>query len=83
MHKNLKYLDPDTNEKYIPYVIEPSLGVERLFLTVLCDAYNEEVLEDGTTREVLKLHPYLAPYKVAVLPLSKKLSEKAEEVYAH
>ena len=80
--ENLKYLDPDTNEKYIPYVIEPSLGVERLFLTVLCDAYNEEVLEDGTTREVLKLHPYLAPYKVAVLPLVKKFhSEKAREIY--
>ena len=80
--ENLKYLDPETNEKYIPYVIEPSLGVERLFLTVLCDAYNEEVLEDGTTREVLKLHPYLAPYKVAVLPLVKKFhSEKAREIY--
>ena len=80
--ENLKYLDPDTNEKYIPYVIEPSLGVERLFLTVLCDAYNEEVLEDGTTREVLKIHPYLAPYKVAVLPLVKKFhSEKAREIY--
>ena len=79
---SMSYLDPETNEKYIPYVIEPSLGVERLFLTVLCDAYNEEVLEDGTTREVLKLHPYLAPYKVAVLPLVKKFhSEKAREIY--
>ena len=76
------YLDPDTNEKYIPYVVEPSVGVERLVLTTLCDAYHEEVLEDGTTREVLKLHPYLAPYKVTVLPLVKKLhDEKAKEIY--
>jgi len=76
------YLDPETNEKYIPYVIEPSVGVERLVLTVLCDAYDEETLEDGTTREVMHFHPYLAPYKVAVLPLLKKYhSEKAEEVY--
>ena len=80
--ESLKYLDPETNEKYIPYVIEPSLGVERLFLTVLCDAYNEETLEDGSIREVLKLHPYLAPYKVSVLPLVKKFhSEKAKEIY--
>ena len=78
------YLDPDTNEKYIPYVVEPSVGVERLVLTTLCDAYNEEVLEDGTTREVLKLHPYLEPYKVTVLPLVKKLhDEKAKEVYSN
>ena len=76
------YLDPETNEKYIPYVIEPSVGVERTFLTVICDAYNEEELENGDTREVLKLHPYLAPYKVAVLPLVKKYhSEKANEIY--
>ena len=79
---NMSYLDPETNEKYIPYVIEPSLGVERLVLTVLCNAYHEDELEDGTTREVLSLHPYLAPYKVAVLPLVKKYhSEKALEVY--
>ena len=79
---NMSYLDPETNEKYIPYVIEPSLGVERLVLTVLCNAYREDILEDGTTREVLSLHPYLAPYKVAVLPLVKKYhSEKALEVY--
>ena len=77
-----EYLDPETNEKYIPYVIEPSLGVERLFLTVLCEAYNIEILEDGSEREVLKIHPYLAPYKVAVLPLVKKFhTEKAKEVY--
>ena len=77
-----EYLDPETNEKYIPYVIEPSLGVERLFLTVLCEAYNVETLEDGSEREVLKIHPYLAPYKVAVLPLVKKFhTEKAKEIY--
>lgn len=76
------YLDPETNEKYVPYVIEPSLGVERLLLTVLCNSYEEEILEDGTTREVMHFHPYLAPYKVAVLPLLKKYhSEKASEVY--
>lgn len=79
---SMEYLDPDTNEKYIPYVIEPSLGVERLVLTVLCNAYCEEVLEDGQTREVMKFHPFLAPYKVTVLPLIKKYhSEKAQEVY--
>jgi glycyl-tRNA synthetase len=80
--KELKYLDPDTNLKYTPYVIEPSLGVERLVLTVLSDAYNKETLEDGTEREVFKFHPALAPYKLAVLPLVKKYhSEKANEVY--
>ena len=76
------YLDPDTNEKYIPYVIEPSLGVERLFLTVLCNGYEKEELENGDVREVMKLHPYLAPYKCCVLPLVKKYhSEKALELY--
>ena len=76
------YLDPETNEKYIPYVIEPSVGVERLVLVSLCNAYDEETLEDGTTREVMHFHPFLAPYKVAVLPLIKKYhSEKAMEVY--
>ena len=76
------YLDPETNEKYIPYVIEPSVGVDRMFLTVLCDAYEEEMLDNNETREVLHLHPYLAPYKVAVLPLAKKYhSEKAHEVW--
>ncbi len=79
---DMKYLDPETNEKYLPYVIEPSVGVDRLFLAVVCDAYNLETLENGEEREVLKLHPSLAPYKVAVLPLAKKYhSEKAEEVY--
>ena len=80
--EKLEYLDPETNEKYIPYVVEPSLGVERLFLTILCNSYHEETLEDGSTREVMKFIPYLAPYKVAVLPLVKKLhSDKAMEIY--
>ena len=79
----MMYLDPETNEKHIPYVIEPSVGVERTVLTVLCDAYHEEELADGTTREVMKFHPYLAPYKVCVLPLVKKYhSEKARKIYA-
>ena len=77
-----EYTDPETNEKYIPYVIEPSVGVERTVLTVLCNAYKEETLPDGTTREVMSFHPYLAPYKIAVLPLVKKFhSEKALEIY--
>ena len=79
--KSLEYFDPETNEKYIPYVIEPSLGVERLFLAVVCDAYDEEALEDGTSRTVMRFHPALAPVKAAVLPLSKKLSDKAGELY--
>ena len=79
--KSLEYFDPETNEKYVPYVIEPSLGVERLFLAVVCDAYDEETLEDGTSRTVMHFHPALAPVKAAVLPLSKKLSEKAGELY--
>ncbi len=79
--KSLEYFDPETNEKYIPYVIEPSLGVERLFLAVVCDAYDEEQLEDCTSRTVMHLHPALAPVKAAVLPLSKKLSEKAGELH--
>ena len=77
-----EYLDPTTNEKYIPYVIEPSVGVDRLFLSVICDAYKKETLEDGSEREVLKIHPYLAAYKVNILPLVKKNhSEKAMEIY--
>lgn len=76
------YLDPETNERYIPYVIEPSVGVERTILTVLCDAYQEEKLENGDVREVMKFHPYLAPMKVAILPLNKKYhSSKARELY--
>ena len=77
-----EYLDPTTNEKYIPYIIESTVGVDRLVLTVLDNAYIEEELEDGTTREVMKFIPYLAPYKAAILPLAKKYhSEKAKEVY--
>lgn len=78
---DLKYLDSETNEKYLPYVIEPSVGVDRLLLAILVDAYHEEKLENDT-REVLKINPALAPYKVNVLPLAKKYhSEKANEVY--
>ncbi len=80
--QDLSYQDPETNEKYVPYCIEPSLGCDRALLAFLCNGYEEEKLEDGDTRVVLHLHPSLAPYKVAVLPLSKKLSEKAEEVYS-
>ena len=79
--QNLEYNDPVTNESYIPYVVEPSVGVERLFLAFLCNAYDEEELENGDKRTVLHLHHALAPYKVAVLPLQKKLNEKAYEVY--
>ena len=79
---SLEYVDPITNEKYIPYCIEPSLGADRVLLAFLSDAYEEETLEDNDTRIVLKLHPVLAPIKAAVLPLIKKLhSEKANEVY--
>ena len=78
---NFEYLDPETNEKYIPYVVEPSLGVERLLLAVLTSAYDEEQLEDGDVREVLRLKPSIAPVKVAVLPLVNKLNSKALEVY--
>ena len=79
--QDLSYLDPETNEKYIPYVIEPSLGCDRATLAFLCNSYEEEEIAEGDTRTVIHLHPALAPYKVAVLPLSKKLSEKATEVY--
>ena len=81
--KDMTYFDPETNEHYIPYVIEPSLGVERSLLAVLCDAYDEEVIDEAKkdVRTVLRFHPALAPIKAAVLPLSKKLSEKASEVY--
>ena len=87
--KSLEYFDPETNEKYIPYVIEPSLGVERLFLSVVTEAYDEEEIvstdkngnEKKETRTVMHFHPALAPFKAAVLPLVKKLTPKAEEVY--
>jgi glycyl-tRNA synthetase len=80
--KSLEYFDPEDNTKYIPYVIEPSLGVERLFLSIVTEAYDEEVIdaEKNDVRTVMHLHPALAPYKCAVLPLSKKLSAQAMEV---
>ena len=78
---NMEYLDPVTNEKYLPYVIEPSVGVGRLMLAILSNAYEAEVQEDGEIREVLHLIPQLAPFKVAVLPLVNKLNEKATEIY--
>jgi len=82
--ENMEYFDQETNEKYIPYVIEPSLGVDRMLLSFLIDAYDEEVVdaEKNDIRTVLRLHPALAPFKCAVLPLSKKLSPAAEEVYS-
>ena len=79
--KSLDYFDPETNERYVPYVIEPSLGADRVTLAFLCDAYDEEKLDEKDTRVVLHLHPALAPFKACVLPLSKKLSDKALEVY--
>ena len=79
--EDLTYLDPETNEKFVPYCVEPAVGVDRIFLTVLCDAYDEEVVGEGDTRVVLHLNPKIAPVKVAVLPLSKKLSDKAGELY--
>lgn len=77
----MEYFDPETNEKYTPYVIEPSLGADRVTLAFLCDAYDEETDEKGDTRVVLRLHPALAPFKAAVLPLSKKLSEQATAIF--
>ena len=79
--KDLTYFDSDTNERYVPYVVEPSLGVERCVLAVLSGAYDEEEVGENDVRTVLRLHPCLAPFKAAVLPLSKKLGEKAMEVY--
>ena len=78
--KDLTYFDPDKNERYVPYVIEPSLGVERSFLAFLAEAYDEETIGEGDVRTVLHLHPALAPFKAAVLPLSKKLGDKAIEI---
>ncbi|MBE5773635.1 MAG: glycine--tRNA ligase [Clostridiales bacterium] len=81
--KNMEYMDPTTNEKFIPYCVEPSVGVDRLVLAFLCDAYDEEELEGGDVRTVLHLHPALAPFKVAVMPLQKnKLGDQAKELYA-
>ena len=77
----MSYLDPFTNERYIPYVIEYSIGADRLMLATLCEAYEEQELEGGDTRVVMHFHPAIAAYKVAVLPLQKNLSEKAKEIY--
>ena len=79
--KDMTYFDPETNEHYVPYVVEPSLGADRVALAFLVDAYDEEELAAGDVRVVLHLHPALAPFKAAVLPLSKKLSDKALELY--
>lgn len=79
--EDMSYFDPATNKKFIPYVIEPSLGADRVALALLCDAYDEEEVNEGDVRTVLRFHPALAPVKVAVLPLSKKLSEEAFKVY--
>ncbi len=81
-NEELTYFDQTTGEKYIPYVIEPSVGLGRLFLAFLCNAYDEEVIDEKDTRVVLRLHPAIAPVKVAILPLSKKLSDKAVEMYS-
>ena len=78
--KNLEYFDQETNERYIPYVIEPSLGADRVALAFLCNAYTEEKIDEKDSRIVLKLHPALAPFKACILPLSKKLGEKAEKI---
>ncbi|PID03688.1 glycine--tRNA ligase [Sporosarcina sp. P2] len=80
--EDFHYQDPITNEKYVPYCIEPSVGADRVTLAFLCDAFDTEELEDGDTRTVLRFHPALAPIKAAVLPLSKKLADDAEKVYA-
>ena len=81
--EDFTYLDQETGEKFVPYCVEPSLGCDRVALAFLCNAYDEEEIAEGDVRTVLHLHPALAPYKVAVLPLSKKLSAKAEEIYAN
>lgn len=81
--KSMLYQDPFTGEKYVPTVVEHTIGCDRLMLVVLCDAYDEETLENGETRVVMHFHPALAPYKIAVLPLQKNLGEKAKEVYNH
>lgn len=78
----MDYFDDETNEKYIPYVIEPSLGADRVVLAFLCSAYDEEEVKEGDVRTVMRFHPALAPVKIAVLPLSKKLNEKAEKIYS-
>ena len=79
--QTMDYFDPETNERYIPYVVEPSLGADRVALAFLCDAYDEQPVGEGDVRTVLHLHPALAPFKAAVLPLSKKLSKQALEIH--
>jgi glycyl-tRNA synthetase len=79
--KSLEYFDPDDNTKYVPYVVEPSLGADRVTLAFLCEAYDEEVLADGETRTVMRFHPALAPIKACILPLTKKLKDNALELY--
>ncbi len=79
--EDMSYFDDSTNEKYIPYVIEPSLGADRVVLAILCEAYDEETLEGGDVRTVMHFHPALAPVKIGVLPLSKKLAEGADRIY--
>ncbi len=79
--ESMEYIDQVTNERYVPYVVEPSLGADRVALAFLCEAYDEEEVGEGDTRVVLRLHPALAPVKAAILPLSKKLGDKADEVY--
>ena len=79
--ESLEYIDPTTNERYIPYCIEPSLGADRVALAFLCNAYEEQALEGDDSRTVLHLHPALAPFKAAILPLQKKLDEPATELY--
>ena len=79
---SMEYLDQETNERYIPYCVEPSMGVDRLVLTIMCDAYCEEEVKEGDTRVVMKLNPFLAPYKACVLPLSKQLKDGALKIYA-
>lgn len=78
--KSLDYFDQEANERYVPCVVEPSLGTDRMVLAFMCEAYDEEILEDGTSRTVMRFHPALAPIKAAILPLSKKLSEQAVEI---
>ena len=79
---SMEYLDPETNEKYVPYCVEPSMGVDRLLLTIMCDAYDEEMIKENDSRVVMRLHPFLAPYKACILPLSKQLKEGAQKIYA-
>ena len=82
--KSLEYFDQETGEKYIPFVVEPSLGADRVALAYLCEAYDEEIVdaEKNDSRVVMRFHPALAPFKACVLPLSKKLGDKAKEIYA-